>query len=84
MYIGKGARAGRGSFARYSLRLLDHTSSAEIKVRSSRTKNRTEKTKYPLTVQELLGHTDLKTTEIYNHVVGSRFSNTLSPVARKV
>lgn len=32
------------------------------------------------TVQELLGHTDLRTTEIYTHVIGTRFSNTVSPV----
>jgi integron integrase len=34
------------------------------------------------TVQELLDHTDLRTTEIYTHVVGSRFSHTKSPLDR--
>lgn len=32
------------------------------------------------TVQELSGHTDVRTTEIYTHVTGSRFSGTRSPV----
>ena len=32
------------------------------------------------TVQDLLGHSDVKTTEIYTHVIGSRFEYTVSPV----
>ncbi|WP_443147345.1 tyrosine-type recombinase/integrase [Photobacterium sp. MCCC 1A19761] len=32
------------------------------------------------TVQELLGHTDLRTTEIYTHVIGNRRAGTKSPV----
>lgn len=32
------------------------------------------------TVQELLGHSDLRTTEIYPHVIGTRFSHTKSPM----
>lgn len=32
------------------------------------------------TVQELLGHNDVRTTEIYTHIIGDRFSGTVSPV----